>query len=52
MCGQDSGGDGGAGEKKESKTEAEVVEQHHERLVRKTRKQGRKRKTELNGRVS
>ena len=31
---QESGGDGGAGEKKERKTKAEVVGQHHqERLV-------------------
>ena len=30
---QESDGDGGAGEKKERKTKAEVVGQHQERLV-------------------
>ena len=33
MCGQESDGDGGGGEKKERKTEAEVVGQHQERLA-------------------
>ena len=33
ICGQESDGDGGAGEKKERKTETEVVSQHRERLV-------------------
>ena len=33
MCRQESDGDGGAGEKKERKTKAEVVGQHQERLV-------------------
>ena len=33
LCGQESGGDGGAGEMKERKPEEEVVGQHQERLV-------------------
>ena len=32
-CGQESGGDGGTGEKKEGKTEAEMVGQHQELVV-------------------
>ena len=43
ICGQESDSDGGAGEKKERKTEAEVVG-HQERLVGDDC-QGRKRKT-------
>ena len=33
ICGQDSDGDVRAAEKKERKTEAEVIGQHQERLV-------------------
>ena len=33
VCGEESDGDGGVGEKKEEKTKAEVVGQHQERLV-------------------
>ena len=36
VCGQESDGDGGIGEKKERKAEADVVGQHQKRLVGET----------------
>ena len=49
---QASDGDGGAGQKKERKTKAEVVGKHQERLVGEKNCQGRKLNTEFNGGVS
>ena len=49
ICGQESDGDGGIGEKKERKANADVVVQHQKRLVGDT---VRKRKTGLNRGVS
>ena len=51
ICGQESGGDGGAGENMEKPTKAEVVGQHQERLVGENC-QGRTYETGLNGGVS
>ena len=48
---QESDDDGGAGEKKERKTEAEVVGQHQD-TCRRENCQGRTCKTGLNGGVS